>query len=267
MAEENEAEKPKMPIPELGFGTYGLEGDAAIQATLDALELGYRHIDTADIYNNEVEIGKAIVDSGIPREDIFITTKIWPSNYAESKFPEALESALHYLQTSYVDLLLLHWPPEASEYKSVFELLCAARDYRRQTRYIGVSNFDNQTLKQAVKQTDSIDCHQIELHPYYDRSALIQVSESYGMKINAYCALAGGKVIDDPIIQEIAIQTESSPAAVALRWMIDRGYSVSTTSSKRFHLQENLTYRDIKLSDKQRKRIDKMARPNGSVLD
>lgn len=266
MQGEQEEDKPKMPIPDLGFGTYGLEGEQALQSTLDALELGYRHIDTADIYNNEVEIGKAIVDSGVPREDIFITSKVWPSNYSEAKFSEALDTALHYLQTSYIDLLLLHWPPEASEYRPVFDLLRAARE-NRQAHYIGISNFDERTIKRAVQQIPDIDCHQIELHPYYDRSKLIKDSEDNGMKINAYCALAGGKVIDDPIIQEIAIQTESSPSAVALRWIIDQGYSVSTTSSKRFHLQENMFYRDIKLTDKQRKRIDKMARPNGSVLD
>ena len=265
MPDKAHADASSISVPEIGFGTYGLKGAVAEQAVLDALDLGYRHIDTAGIYDNFDCVGRAMRDSGVPRSEIFITSKIWGDHYKKGKFEEATAQALELMQTDYIDLLMLNWPPSAKEFDSVFELLLAARDSGH-AKYIGISNFDGPMLEQALKQIKGIACHQIEMHPYIDQESVIKICNENQVHLNAYYALARGKIINEPVIQEIANKLETPPSAVALRWVIDRGLSVSTTSSKRFHLKDNLEYRNIKLDKKQKQRIDNMVRPNGSVM-
>ena len=264
-AEENTEEQ--FEIPEIGFGTYGLEGDIAVQAVNDALELGYRHIDTASAYNNEQVVGQAIADTGLDREDFFISSKIWPSNFGPNLFPAAVNYSLELLKIEYVDLLMLHWGPAETEFLKVMDLLAAALE-TGQCKNIGVANFDARMIDKACKHIpNKIKINQIELHPYVDQTQTMKVTRGLDVAINGYCPLARGKVADDTILIEIADQLETSASAVTLRYLIDKGVSVVTTSSRRHHLEDNMEYKNIKLSDKHTSKIAKLVQPHGSVID
>lgn len=239
-----------MSIPQIGVGTFRLKEQAAIDSVRTALEVGYRAIDTAQIYDNEAEVGQAIAESGIPRDQLFITTKIWIDNLAGDQLIPSLKASLKKLRTDYVDLTLIHWPsPEAAV--PLNESLQALLDAREQglTRQIGVSNFNIALLDEAVNAigAENIATNQVEISPYLQNAKLAAFASDKGVHLTSYMTLAYGKAVQDPVLQEIAAKHGATSAQVALAWAMQEGFSVIPSSTKRANLESNLKAGDLEL--------------------
>ncbi|MEO5793811.1 MAG: 2,5-didehydrogluconate reductase DkgB [Rhodoferax sp.] len=237
-------------IPAFGLGTFRLQGQAAIDSVTNGLELGYRVIDTAQIYGNEAEVGQAIADSGVTRQDLFITTKIWIDHYAQDKLIPSLRDSLAKLRTDHVDLALIHWPSPGNAVP-VAEFMAALRDAKRQglATQIGVSNFTIGLMQQAIAAVGAseIATNQIELHPYLQNRKVADFAKSQGIAITSYMTLAYGKVLHDPVIQAIAQVHAATPAQVVLAWAMQLGYAVIPSSTQRANLQTNLLAQQLVL--------------------
>ncbi len=257
-------------IPQVGFGTMRQKGDPGAQATKDAIDVGYRHIDTAANYGNEEDVGRGIKASGIKREELFVVTKVWTTNLNEGVLQTSAEESLKKLGLSYVDLLLIHWPNAAVPMKESITALCATKK-RGLTRHIGVSNHTIAMVEQAVEiATEPLVCNQFENHPHLDQSRIMAVSKKHGLAFVAYCPLGRadvGGVMAEPVIQEIAKAKGRTPAQVSLRWNIQQGNVVIPGSGKKERLAENLSVFDFTLSDDEMKKISALARPNGRVVN
>ena len=257
-----------MSIPSFGLGTFRLTGQAVIDSVTSALELGYRVIDTAQIYKNEAEVGEAIAKSGVPRDELFITTKIWVENYSAEKLVPSLRESLSKLRTAYVDLLLIHWPApgngvEPSEYMSA---LAEAKKLGL-TRQIGISNFNIELTRQAIEVVGKgeIATNQIELSPYLQNRKLAAFLKEQGITVTSYMTLAYGKVLKDPVLSEIANKHKATVAQVALAWAMQLGYAVIPSSTKRENLASNLLARSLRLDDDDMARIATLERNGREV--
>lgn len=232
-----------MSIPRFGVGTFRLTGQTVIDSVTNALSLGYRAIDTAQIYDNEGEVGQAVASSGIARNELFLTTKIWPENYGRDTLIPSLEQSLEKLQTNYVDLTLIHWPPPTSgvPVEEYMQALLKAKE-QGLTKQIGVSNFNIELVKQACAAIgrEHIATNQIELSPYLQNPKLTQFLNAEKIHVTSYMTLAYGKVLNDPVLAQIANKHQASVAQVALAWALQLGYSVIPSSTKRDNLQSNL---------------------------
>lgn len=241
-----------MTVPAFGLGTFRLKDQVVIDSVTNALELGYRVIDTAQIYGNEAEVGKAIAQSGVPRDELFITTKIWTDNFSADKLIPSLKESLSKLGTDHVDLTLIHWPSPAGKVP-VAEFMAALLEAKQQglTREIGVSNFTIALMKEAIAAVgaDNIATNQIELHPYLQNRIVADFARQQGIKITSYMTLAVGEVLKDPVIEQIAKRHDATPAQVTLAWAMQLGYSVIPSSTKRANLQSNLKAVELKLND------------------
>lgn len=241
-----------MSIPAFGLGTFRLQGLVVIDSVSTGLELGYRVIDTAQIYENEAEVGEAIAASGIARDELFITSKIWVANFAGDRLIDSLKESLKKLQTDYLDLTLIHWPSPENQVP-VEEFMGALLEAKQLglTRQIGVSNFTVDLMKQAIAAVgaEHIATNQIELHPYLQNRKVVQFAHSQGIPITSYMTLAYGEVLKDPVIQQIADRLQVTPAHVTLAWAMQLGYAVIPSSTKRANLQSNLHARTLTLSD------------------
>ncbi|MBH8611871.1 2,5-didehydrogluconate reductase DkgB [Pseudomonas mohnii] len=241
-----------MSIPAFGLGTFRLQGQVVIDSVRTGLELGYRVIDTAQIYENEAEVGEAIAASGIAREELFITSKIWVANFARERLIDSLKESLRKLRTDYLDLTLIHWPSPEDQVP-VEEFMGALLEARQLglTRQIGVSNFTIDLMKQAIAAigAEHIATHQIELHPYLQNRKVVEFAQRQGIQITSYMTLAYGEVLKDPIIRQIAERLQATPAQVTLAWAMQLGYAVIPSSTKRAHLESNLKACELKLSD------------------
>lgn len=216
------------------------------------LDVGYRHIDTAQIYGNEADIGLALADSGVPRQDLFITTKIWTDNLAADKLIPSLKDSLSKLGTEQVDMTLIHWPsPEDAI--PVAEYMAALLEAKQQglTRLIGVSNFTIAHMQQAIAAVgvSNIASNQVEIHPLLQNRRVVDFANSQGIELTAYMPLAYGKVLAEPLIQEIAARHNATAAQVALAWLLQQGFSVIPSSTRRANLESNLAARALRLSD------------------
>lgn len=240
------------PIPAFGLGTFRLQGQVVIDSVRTGLELGYRAIDTAQIYGNEAEVGEAIAASGVRRDDLFLTTKIWVDHYAQDKLLPSLEASLAKLRTDHVDLTLIHWPAPGNGV-SVEEFMNALGDAKAKglTRQIGLSNFNIELTKQAIAVVgrEAIATNQIELSPYLQNRKLVEFLQGEGIHVTSYMTLAYGKVLGDPVIGAIAQRHRATPAQVALAWALQLGYSVIPSSTKRENLASNLLAPTLRLSD------------------
>jgi len=241
-----------MTVPAFGLGTFRLKDQVVIDSVTNGLEVGYRVIDTAQIYGNEAEVGKAIAASGIARDKLFITTKIWVDNYAADKLIPSLKESLAKLQTDHVDLTLIHWPsPEGKV--PVAEFMTALLEARKQglTRQIGVSNFTIALMKEAIAAVgaENIATNQVELHPYLQNRKVVDFAKANGIQITSYMTLAYGEVLKDPVIEAIAKRHHATPAQVTLAWAMQLGYAVIPSSTKRANLESNLKAVDLKLSE------------------
>ncbi|PAA14864.1 2,5-didehydrogluconate reductase DkgB [Pseudomonas fragi] len=247
-----------MTVPAFGLGTFRLKGQVVIDSVSNALDLGYRAIDTAQIYENEAEVGQAIAESGVARDELFITSKIWVSNFAREQLIPSLEESLKKLRTDHLDLTLIHWPSPDNAVP-VAEFMGALLEAKEKglTRQIGVSNFTIALMKEAIAAVgaENIATNQIELHPYLQNRKVVEFAQSQGIHITSYMTLAYGEVLKDPVIMAIADRHNATAAQVTLAWAMQLGYSVIPSSTRRSNLESNLKACALKLSDDDMARI------------
>lgn len=247
-------------IPAIGLGTYKLKGDDAYEMVLAALDEGYRHIDTAQFYENEAEIGRALRDSEIVRSEVFVTTKIMPEHFEPAAFRAAVEKSLDSFGMDYVDLLLLHWPSKTVPVAETLGVLAELIDEGLVTNG-GVSNFTIPLLEEVVATVRKpIAVNQIELHPFIDQRRLIAKCSQLGIPVAAFSPLAQGRVIDDPVLGEIGRNHGVSAAQISLAWILAQpdGIAVPKTGSPR-RLGANLDATRIELSSEEMARIDRLS--------
>ncbi len=254
-------------IPQLGLGTYKLQGKEASLLVEQALEMGYRHIDTAQMYGNETEIGTALRRSSVDRDDVWVTTKVWHTELAEGKFLRSVEASLDKLGLDYVDLLLIHWPsPEVSVEEAVMNLI-KAQD-REYCRAIGVSNFPMDHLITAMEMGAEIINNQVEYHPFLDQSPLLGFLQAQQMSLTAYSPLAQGKVMEDSTILDIADAHGKTPAQIALRWLIEQDEVLAIPrSSNLARMRSNLEVFNFKLTEEDRARLDGLTAQNRRLVN
>jgi 2,5-diketo-D-gluconate reductase B len=242
-------------VPVLGFGTWLITGPEATEAVRDALEIGYRQIDTARAYENEREVGRGIADSGLAREEIFLTTKV-PHDQATAELVERdAEESLERLGVDYLDLLLLHWPSPDVPLEETLKAMAALRDDGR-IRNLGVSNFPPGLLKQAL-DIAPVFCDQVEYHPFLSQDRLLDLARANDVLITAYSPLAHGKVPDDETLNRIGSSHGKTAGQVALRWLLDQDHvSPIPKASSHERRVENFDVFDFRLSAEERAEID-----------
>lgn len=247
-----------MQIPSFGLGTFRLSGDAVIDSVRNALDVGYRAIDTAQIYGNEADIGRALADSEVPRNELFLTTKIWTENLSAAKLIPSLQDSLEKLRTDHVELTLIHWPSPngAVPLEESMHALQEAQQ-RGLTKAIGISNFTTALMRQAIDTVgaDNIATNQVELSPYFQNRKVAEFARAHGIHITSYMTLAYGKVLDDAVIADIARRHSATPAQIVLAWAMQLGYAVIPSSTKRANLAGNLLAQEIRLDDEDMTRI------------
>jgi diketogulonate reductase-like aldo/keto reductase len=247
-------------IPVLGLGTWAMRGEECAKAVADALALGYRHIDTAAMYGNEREVGLGLRASGVKRDDVFLTTKVWSSDIGAGDLQRSAEASLSRLQLPIVDLLLIHWPNPSIALKESIAALCDAKR-RGLTRQIGVSNFPVDLLRQAVAISDEpIAVNQCECNPRFDQSPLIEECQKHGVVFVSHRPLGKGSLARDPLLMRIGAAHGKSAAQVALRWHIQKGLVAIPKAARRQHLEENFAIFDFELAEKEMEEISAMAR-------
>lgn len=245
-------------VNQRGFGTWPLKGSEAREAVETALDVGYRAIDTAQMYENEAEVGAAIAASGIPRDQLCITTKVHPDNFGEDRFLKSVEESIAKLGAE-PDVLLLHWPPVGGDVTPSLRLLQQALDTGL-TRSIGISNYTVRMMETAANTLDApIAANQVELHPLVDQSTVIAAASRLGIPLSSYCSVAKGKVMDQPELVEIGAYHGKSAPQVALRWLLQKGVNPIVMSTKRKNQEANFDVMDFNLSNVQMARIDALA--------
>ena len=251
-------------IPVLGFGTYQIRGWECYNAVREALELGYRHVDTAMAYENESAVGRAIEQSSVDRDDVFLTTKVkgYPELLKYDRLLEATQGCLERLGTDYVDLLLVHWWNPGSDMEATFDALNRLADEGAVNR-IGVSNFSVEQLREAIRVSDTpIATNQIEYHPYWWDGDLLAFCQEHDVTLTAYSPLAEGKLVDDERLQVIGDRYGKSPAQVSLRWLIQQENVVTIPKSVTpRHMQANLDVFDFELTDREMRRVSELEPP------
>ncbi|MDK6077517.1 2,5-didehydrogluconate reductase DkgB [Massilia varians] len=252
-----------MHMPQLGLGTFRLQGQQAIDSVRNGLELGYRHIDTAQIYGNEAEVGSALAASNLARNEVFVTTKIWTENLAGEVLVPSLKESLRKLRLEQVDLTLIHWPSPgaAVPVAESMEALLGARE-QGLTGAIGISNFPVALMREAI---DAVGAHniatnQVELHPYLQNRTVAAFAREMDIHVTAYMPLAYGKVIDDPVIKGIAARHGATAAQVTLAWLMAKDYAVIPSSTKRANLAGNLAAGSLVLTRAELLAIDALDR-------
>ncbi|NHV09803.1 2,5-didehydrogluconate reductase DkgB [Cronobacter turicensis] len=257
-----------MTVPALGLGTFRLKDDVVIASVKDALDLGYRAIDTAQIYDNEAAVGQAIQESGVARDALYVTTKIWVDNLRKDRLILSLKESLRKLRTDYVDLTLIHWPSPGNSV-SVAESMEALLEAKTQglTRETGISNFTIALMQQAIDAVgvDNIATNQIELSPYLQNRKVVEWAQARRIHITSYMTLAYGNALKDETIIRIAQKHNATPAQVILRWAIALGYSVIPSSTKRQNLHSNLGALTLTLDADDMKAIAALER-NGRLV-
>lgn len=248
-------------IPVIGFGTWDIRGKEGEKAVLSALSLGYRHIDTAEFYDNEEQVGLAIRKSGVPRGDIFLTTKVWYTHLRREDVRKSCEESLRKLQTDYVDLYLIHWPTESVPLEETVGAMEKLREEGK-IRFLGVSNFDVPLLEKACQLASSpVLTDQVECHPYLTQRDLLCYCQEKNIILTAYSPLARGRLLGDPVLMRIGKKYGKSPNQVALRWLIQRGMVVAIPKAQSVqHQRENLEIFDFALTPEEMEEIDRLDR-------
>lgn len=255
-------------VPQFGLGTFRLSSQILIDSIKTALDLGYRAIDTAQIYGNEAEVGQAIAESQVNRNDIFLTTKIWTTHYTADQLIPSLKQSLQKLRTDAVDLTLIHWPaPQLGiSVEEMMKNLLEAKQLGL-TRHIGISNFNIDLTQQAIDAIgrEHIATNQIELSPYLQNQKLVDFLNQQNIDVTSYMTLAYGKVLHDPVLQQIAQQHQANSAQIALAWALQLGYSVIPSSTQAAHLLQNLQAQQIQLSAEEMQLIAALERQGREV--
>ena len=254
-------------IPALGFGTGAMTGGMSAEAVAVALRTGYRHIDTARKYGTEPEVGEAMRASGIPRNDIFLTTKVSHENLRADDFARSVDESLAALKLDYVDLLMVHWPNPAIALEETMPALAKAKRAGL-ARHIGVANFNIALLDKAVALCpEPLTVLQAEYHPYLDQSKLLAAVRRHQLVFVAYCPLARGRLFGDPVLDDIAEKRGRSVAQVALRWLIQQDAAAIPFSSKPERIADNFDVFDFALDDDDMARIAALKREGGRVAN
>lgn len=257
-------------IPVLGLGTWQSTGQDCIEVVSQALQMGYEHIDTAQAYDNEVQVGKGIKQSGVARDKFFLTTKIFPDDlkFQPEKLKQAAQRSLENLDTDYVDLLLLHWPDERVPLAETMPALCELQK-QGLTRHIGVSNFTIDWLLAAQKYADvPIAVNQVEFHPFIKQHTLQCFMNNHHIPLEAYSPLARGDVFDNDIIKQIAEKHNITPAQVSLAWILsDKQRIAIPKTSNPDHLQGNLDAAKVSLDQQDIEQINSLAKSSGRKVE
>ena len=253
-------------IPLIGLGTWDLRGKACARMVEEAIRLGYRHVDTAAMYGNEAEVGEGLRGSGIPREQVFITTKVWSSNLRAHDFERSTRDSVAKLKLASVDLLLIHWPNPSVPLKETVGALCKMKQ-EGLARHVGVSNFTPDMVEDAVKfSTEPLVNNQIECHPYFDQSKTIAASRRRGLSVTAYSPIARGRIKGDAVLARIGKQHGKTAAQICLRYLVQQSLIVIPKTSRSERLKENAAIFDFELTPAEMKEIAKLASPNGNIV-
>ncbi|GGA78457.1 putative oxidoreductase [Brucella endophytica] len=253
-------------IPQLGFGVWQVGNDEATKVVGKALETGYRHIDTAAIYGNEEGVGKALKNSGLPRGDIYLTTKLWNTDQGYDSALKALEASLKRLQTDYVDLYLIHWPVPARDlFMDSWRALIKLKE-QGVVKSIGVSNFRIADLERVIKETGVTPVlNQIELHPQFQQNELRVFHEKKDIATQAWSPLGQGKILENPVLENIAAKHGKTVAQTILRWHLDTGNIVIPKSSTPARIVENFDVFGFQLTSGEHDAISELNSPDGRI--
>ncbi len=254
-------------IPALGFGTYGMSGQLLVDLVREAVRGGFQHVDTGQIYRNEAEVGEGIRQSGLKRDSVFVTTKVWVSNYGRG-FAASVDDSLGRLGMEHVDLLLLHWPNPEVPLAHQIDALNAMVDAGK-ARHIGVSNFTIAMMEEASRLSNhKLLTNQFEYHPYLGQRRLVEATREQGLAVTAYCGMAVGRVFQEPLLQDLARYYDRSVAQIVLRWLVQQEKVAAlsrTTSIER--LAGNVAIFDFSLEETDMGRISALARPGSRIVD
>ena len=255
-------------IPVLGFGTYGMSGSQLQNVLAAALQRGFRHIDTAQMYQNEADVGVAIRASAVPRDAIFVTTKVWVGNYIRQRFVASVDESLRRLQTNYIDLLLVHWPCGGAPLEDQIEGLNRAVDSGK-VRYIGVSNYNVAMMRAAAAlSTRPLVTNQVEYHPFLDQTAVLQQVASGGSSLMAYWGMAVGRVFETQLLKDLAARHGRSVAQIVLRWLIQQPNVVALSRTEKIErLPQNTDIFDFALSDDDMAAIGTLKSPGSRIVN
>ena len=254
-------------IPKLGFGTFNLTGRKALGVLEFALDVGYRHFDTAQMYENEEVIGQVMGKTSVPRDRLFITTKVWWTNLSKKDFLPSVEQSLRNLKQDYVDLLLIHWPNKDIPLQESMEQLALAKE-KGLTKLIGVSNFNLKLLEEVEKSGVEITCNQFENHVFIDQSQLIRKTRELGSFVTSYAPIARGQVEDEPVLQHIAKKHKVSAVQVALRWLVQQEDVVAIPKSAQLiRIKQNFDIYNFHLTEDEMQEIDKLKSRNLRLID
>lgn len=241
-------------MPALGFGTYTLKGKDCVEGVRDAISLGYRHIDTAEMYDNEAEVGEGIKDSAISREELFVTTKVWYTHLHKDDLFNAARQSLQKLNLDYVDLLLIHWPNEDVPLEESLQAMMSLQEEGK-VKHIGVSNFTIKMIEEARKIAPIV-CDQVEYHPYLDQSELLDTVRQHDMFLTAYSPIGKGKVMEDEILRSIGEKYDKTAAQVCLRWHMQQdNVAAIPRSSNHERRKQNLDIFDFELTAEEMQQI------------
>lgn len=245
-------------VPKVGLGTWQLRGETCREAVETALELGYRHVDTAQAYDNERQVGRAVEASSVDREEVFLTTKVWAGHVDRESIVESAQTSAARLGVERVDLLLMHWPNPVA---STAEVMAGLNECRRRglTRHVGVSNFGVRQLRTARAASDApVFTDQVQFHPFRPQRDLRAYCRAHDVLLTGYSPLAQGGLLDDDVLREIGVRYEKSPAQVALRWATQHeNVVVVPKATGERHLRENLDVFDFELTDAEMVRIER----------
>ncbi len=254
-------------IPAIGLGTWDLRERTCVRMVEQALRLGYRHIDTAEMYGNEREVGEGLRVSGVPRDQVFVTTKVWPDHLAPRELERATKESLAKLRLSEVDLLLIHWPNPRIPLADTIGALCRMKR-EGFARHIGVSNFTVDLLAEAMKlATEPLVTDQIEWHPFIDQSKVVEACRSLGLAVTAYSPMARGRVLSDETLRRIGARHGKTAGQVGLRYLVQRGAIVIPRSSRPEGLAQNFAIFDFELMPAEMAEIAELAHPRGRIVD
>lgn len=254
-------------IPAIGLGTWELRGRTCARLVEQALRLGYRHVDTAQVYENEREVGEALRASGIPRNEVFVTTKVWTRHFAPHDLQRSTKESLNKLRLAEVDLLLLHWPNPRVPLSETLDALAHVRKLGM-TRHIGVSNFTVALMEDAVEKCPApLTCNQVEYHPYLDQTKVREACARLDIALVAYSPIAKGRVRKDEVLAGIGRAHGKSAAQVCLRWLVQQNVSAIPRTSRLERLSENIEVFDFELSEVEMAGISALGRSDGRLTN